>query len=69
LHFYDGQKKFTFRNGGFLMKIGKVMKASSKLLAILASSFLLFGTIACSSDDDEEPGTVSPTSQPGNGGD
>lgn len=50
------------------MKIGKVMKASSKLLAILASSFLLFGTISCSSDDDEEPGTVSPTSQPENGG-
>lgn len=50
------------------MKIGKVLKASSKLLAILASSFLLFGTVACSSDDSDEDSPVSPTSEPGSGG-
>ena len=44
------------------MKIGKVLKASSKLLALLASSSLLFGTVACSSDDDSP---VSPISEPG----
>ena len=41
------------------MKIAKKFSLGAKALALLASSFLLFGTTACSNDDEGEP-TPSP---------
>lgn len=35
------------------MKVKKLLKATSKALALFASAFLMFNLVACSSDDDE----------------
>ncbi|MBQ8014220.1 MAG: Ig-like domain-containing protein [Treponema sp.] len=42
----------------------KSLRAGTKLLALLASAFLLFNVTACSSDDDDEDSPVSPSSEP-----
>ncbi len=36
------------------MKVKKLLKATSKALALFASAFLMFNLVACSSDDDDE---------------
>lgn len=43
------------------MKIAKKFSLGAKALALLASSFLLFGTTACSNDDGEEGIPIVPT--------